>query len=96
MGAVYDCVLNLQQEGPSVTLSGLFECCDHVKFESYLAIIFSTHLFNYRPFSLLVVSACLLHGVHTSNSCRGFPRDSYSPSEIFSDYQSPHPLEGVL
>ena len=31
----------------------------------------------------LVVSACLLHGVHTRNSCRGILRESHSPSDNF-------------
>ena len=40
----------------------------HVKFENYLVILFSAHPFDSRPFSLLVVGACILHGVQTENS----------------------------
>ena len=80
MGALYDWVLHFQQEGISVTLSGLTECRDHVKFDTYLVILFSAHLFHSRPFSLLVVSVYLLHGLQKVKSCRGLLRDSHSPS----------------
>ena len=66
-----------------------------MKFETYLVILFSAHPFDSRPFSLLVVGACILHGVQTANSCRGLLIDSYSPSGNFVLLLSPHSLEGA-
>ena len=77
MGDFNDKVFRFHQEGPSVPLSGLYECRDHVKFETYLVILFSAHPFHSLPFSLLGVSAYLLHVVQTAKLCHGILRDSH-------------------
>ena len=68
---------NHQEEGPSVPLSGLSEYRDGIKFKTDPVILFSSYSLHYCPFSLLVVSACLLHGLKMSNSCRGLFIDSH-------------------
>ena len=46
-------------------------------------LIFSTHRFRPRLLSLLVVSACLLHGVHMVNSRKGLVRNSHTHIDNF-------------
>ena len=78
----------MQQEGPSVTISVMSEChyngkCVKLHGLTYIAVLFIPHRFRPHPFSLLVVSVCLIHGVHMVNSCRDLLRNSHTRIENF-------------
>ena len=62
----------MHQEGNPVNLLGLSECNYHGKCVKLHAlklifVLFRTHRFRHRPFSLFVVSAFLLHGINLRN-----------------------------
>ena len=64
--------------------------------ETYLVVLFTTHRFHSCPFSLLVFSDCLIHGLHKGELPLSSPMKlQFTHWKLCSAYLPLHPLVGA-